>query len=99
MSEIPSPQPPPKPAPSGAWRGVAGCFATAVMSLIGGALGVMIGINCMPPKWDRMQGGSEFHGLSADFERLCWLVGGLLVGLLVGAIAGAVLSVICLRRR
>ena len=52
----------------------------------------------MPPKWDHLH-GSEFHGLSVDFERLAHLVIGFLGGGVVGLIAGVGLSVILLRRR
>ena len=91
-------QPPPR-GPSGAWRGVAGCFVTAGMTLICGVIGVLVGLKFMPPKWDPMKGGSEWHGLSVDMERLGWLVGGLLIGLVVGMVAGGVISYRLFRRR
>ncbi len=84
---------------SGVWRGVGGCFLTAVSVVIGMGLGLWIGWLLMPPKWDPMRGGSEFHGLSVDFERLGYLVAGFVVGGLAGAITGATVSVILLRRR
>ena len=84
---------------TGVWRGVGGCFLTAGSTIIGAALGLWIGWLLMPPKWDPMKGGSEFHGLSVDFERLSKLVIGFFGGGVVGLIAGVSLSVILLRRR
>ena len=84
---------------TGVWRGVGGCFLTAVSTVVGAGLGLWIGWLLMPPKWDPMKGGSEFHGLNVDFERLAHLVIGCLGGGVVGMIAGVSVSVILLRRR
>jgi|SRR6185295_18418066 len=87
------------PQSSGAWRGVAGCFVTAAMTVFGGVIGGLVGWKLMPPDWDRMGGGSEFHGLSVLFEQLAWLIGGTLVGILLGSAIGVVTSIMLFRRR
>ena len=83
---------------AGSWRGAGGCLLTAATTVIGAGLGLWIGWLLMPPKWDPMLGGSEFHGLSVDFERLAHLVIGFVGGGLVGTIAGAIASFMLLRR-
>ena len=83
---------------AGSWRGVGGCLLTAASAIVGAALGLWIGWLLMPPKWDPMKGGSEFHGLGVDLERLAYLVAGFGGGGLLGIIAGVVLSVLLLRR-
>ena len=93
----PVPNPPAHSVRSGVVRGVAGCFLTAAMTLVGAVLGTLVGWNQMPPKWDPMKGGSEWH--TTDFERLAWLAGGFLVGAVCGMLLGIVLSVILFRPR
>ena len=90
---------PVRAARTGVWRGVAGCFLTAAATVLGAGLGLWSGWLLLPPKWDPMKGGSEFHGLSVDFDRLAYLVVGCFGGGLVGIIAGVSLSVMLLRRR
>ena len=83
---------------AGWWRGAGGCLLTAASAVLGAGLGLWLGWLLTPPKWDPMKGGSEFHGLGVDFERLAHLVVGVIAGGLVGIVAGAVASLILLRR-
>ena len=50
----PVPNPPAHSVRSGVVRGVAGCFLTAAMTLVGAVLGTLVGWNQMPPKWDQI---------------------------------------------
>ena len=75
-------------------RGIAGCLLTTTMSGLGVALGGWVGWKQMPPKWDPLKGGSEFHGLGVFFEQAATLFVGVVAGAMTGMLLGMVLSII-----
>ena len=97
MSNVPA-NDSPSASRAGSWRGVGGCLLTAASTVVGAGLGLWIGWLLMPPKWDPMKGGSEFHSMGVDFDRLAHLVVGFVAGGFVGLIGGAIGSVMLLRR-
>ena len=94
MSDPSFQTPTPKKAP-GPLLGFAGCGITFMLTVLGAAVGGLIGWLTSPPQPPRV---NEYSGLNEFFETIFHLAGGLIGGGVIGLVAGVVISVMLFRR-